>query len=82
MLILGAGHKVIHPPMSKLMWVNDLLTLVSYNINAYMQHYIVSLISIITLITVKIIKVVKFIKTEIVKVNCQDDILFINQFLN
>ena len=21
---IGAGHKVIYPPMSKLMWVNDL----------------------------------------------------------
>ena len=26
---IGAGHKVIYPPMSKLMWVNDLVTLVS-----------------------------------------------------
>ena len=26
---IGAGPKVFHPPMSKLMWVKDLLTLVS-----------------------------------------------------
>ena len=29
---IGAGPKVFHPPMSKLMWVKDLLTLASYNL--------------------------------------------------
>ncbi|MEE0183446.1 MAG: hypothetical protein UEI89_04655 [Lachnospira sp.] len=32
---IGAGPKVFHPPMSELMWVKDLLTLVSYYINIH-----------------------------------------------
>ncbi|HBD66703.1 MAG TPA: hypothetical protein DC028_06710 [Eubacterium sp.] len=32
---IGASPKVFHPPMSELMWVKDLLTLVSYYINIH-----------------------------------------------
>ena len=31
---IGAGPKVLHPPMSKLMWVKDLGTLASFLINS------------------------------------------------